>query len=169
MPVNLSTQTVKILFFIIWLSMKSSKFIPELIAPCGMNCGICVAFFGYTLNGEKRKHACNTCRLRESKCAFIKKQCNKLATKEIKYCFECPGFPCANLRTLDKRYREKYGMSMIDNLKYIQASGIDKFLEKEQEKWRCPNCDGTICVHDKKCYTCNIIPAIKPEKIVPEI
>ena len=134
--------------------MRKDKFPLELIALCGMNCGICVAFFGYTTEGKTRKHRCRTCRSRKSQCAFIKKECNKLATKQIEYCFECTDFPCANLNTLDSRYREKYGMSMIENLIQIQTQGIKQFLEKEQERWKCPNCGGTICVHNKTCYTC---------------
>jgi hypothetical protein len=137
--------------------MRKGKFLPELIAPCGMNCGICVAFFGYTLEGKKRKHVCSTCRSRVSRCAFLKEQCDKLATKQIVYCFECPDFPCESLRTLDKRYRNKYGMSMIENLSYIQANGIEQFLKNEQERWKCHNCGGIICVHNKTCYTCNQI------------
>jgi hypothetical protein len=27
----------------------------ELIAPCGMNCRICLGYFGYTSTGKKRK------------------------------------------------------------------------------------------------------------------
>jgi hypothetical protein len=36
--------------------MQNGKFSPELVSPCGMNCGICISFFGYSLNGKKRKH-----------------------------------------------------------------------------------------------------------------
>jgi hypothetical protein len=137
------------------IAMRKVKLVPELIAPCGMNCGICVAFFGFTLKGEQRKHACNTCRLRKSKCAFLKQQCDKLATNQIEYCFECTGFPCEHLKTLDTRYRDKYGMSMIENLRYIQTHGIEQFLRNEQERWKCATCGGIICVHNKTCYTCN--------------
>ena len=129
----------------------------KLIAPCGMNCGICVSFFGYTLNGRKRKHPCSSCRSRDKQCAFLKKQCDKLATKQIEYCFECTGFMCEKLKTLDKRYRDKYGMSMIKNLKYIQTNGIIQFLENEEERWACPTCGGVICVHNGKCYSCDTI------------
>jgi hypothetical protein len=135
--------------------MQEEKFTAELIAPCGMNCGICVSFFGYTMEGKKRKHACITCRSRVSRCAFVQQHCGKLATKQIKYCFECTDFPCANLRALDNRYRNKYGMSMIENLNYIKANGIKQFLKNEQERWKCPSCGGIICVHNGKCYTCN--------------
>ena len=126
----------------------------KLVAPCGMNCGTCIAFFGYTMIGKKRKHSCSGCQLKNKQCAFIKKQCDKLATKQIEYCFECAGFPCKILRTLDKRYGSKYGMSLIENLKYIQKNGIEEFLRNEQERWKCPNCGGVVCVHNKKCYTC---------------
>jgi hypothetical protein len=27
----------------------------DLIAPCGMNCGICVSYLGYTMDGNKKK------------------------------------------------------------------------------------------------------------------
>ena len=126
----------------------------KLIAPCGINCGTCIAFFGYTMNGKKRKHSCSGCWSRERPCAFIKKKCKKLASKQIQYCFECNDFPCTTLKTLDKRYTEKYGLSLVGNLKYIQKNGIDEFLKYEQERWKCPTCGGIVCVHDKKCYTC---------------
>jgi len=126
----------------------------KLIAPCGMNCGICIAFFGYTMKGEKRKHVCDTCRSRKSKCAFLKQKCDKLATQQIEYCFECTGFPCEDLRKLDKR-DSKHGISIIENLKYIQTNDIRQFLRNEQKRWKCPTCGGLICVHNKTCYTCN--------------
>ena len=127
----------------------------KLIAPCGMNCGICIAFFGYTMNGKKRKHTCTSCRLRKSQCAFIQKECKKLTTKQVEYCFECSGFPCKNLATLDQRYRTKYGMNMIENLNFIRNHGIQQFLKYEKERWTCPTCGGTICVHNNTCYVCD--------------
>jgi hypothetical protein len=135
--------------------MHTERFTPKLIAPCGMNCGICVAYFGYTLKGEKRKRPCEGCRSRDHPCAFIKKRCDKLMAGEIEYCGECTGFPCENLRKLDKRYRERFGMSMIENLKHIQTEDISRFQENEEERWRCPICGRTICIHNRTCYSCN--------------
>ena len=126
----------------------------ELIAPCGMNCGICIGFFGYTINGKKRKIKCVGCKPRDKSCAFLKKYCKKLAKKEIEYCYECIEFPCKHLQLLDKRYREKYDMSMIKNLEFIKENGIEKFLEEEYKKWKCPNCGGTICCHNGICFGC---------------
>ena len=47
-------------------------------------------------------------------------------------------------------------MSMIENLENIQKNGIEEFLKKERERWKCLKCGGIICVHNKKCYTCGI-------------
>jgi len=132
----------------------SESFDPDLIAPCGMNCRICMGYFGYCVNGRKRKEACIGCKARDKSCAFVKKDCENLTKKKVSYCFECVDFPCEKLVKLDKRYREKYDMSMIENLKYIEKNGIDKFVKKEKERWKCPNCGDLICVHDKRCYNC---------------
>ena len=134
--------------------MKES-FKQELIASCGMNCGICLSFFGYAMNGRKRKMTCIGCRPSDKSCAFLKKYCKKLLKKEIEYCYECNDFPCENLEALDKRYREKYDMSMIENLNFIKEKGIERFLEQQKEKYTCPKCGGIICVHTKKCYSCS--------------
>ena len=135
--------------------MKES-FRQELIAPCGMNCRICIGYFGYAMNDRKRKNICEGCRIRDKNCAFIKKQCEKLSKKEVEYCFECEDFPCENLEKLDKSYQEKYDMSMIKNLEFIKENGINLFLKQQEEKYKCPNCGGVICVHNKKCYNCEI-------------
>ena len=67
-----------------------------------------------------------------------------------------PGLPCRQLKALDKRYRTKYHLSMLHNLEFIQKHGITKFLEKEAEKWHCPDCGGTICCHNGLCLSCNL-------------
>jgi hypothetical protein len=134
--------------------MEERRFAPQLVAPCGMNCGICAAFLGYRMNGRKMQKPCKGCRFRGSPCAIIKRSCDRLRNKRINYCFECPNFPCERLKRLDKRYREKHRMSMIENLRNIQTNGINEFLKSEQERWKCPTCGGIICVHSKTCYAC---------------
>jgi hypothetical protein len=134
--------------------MQQGRIASELIAPCGANCGVCLAFFGYRIDGKKRKYACTGCRSRTSRCAFIQKNCSRLSNGQVEYCYECAVFPCDRLKTLDKRYRNKYGMSMVENLRYIQRDGMEQFLKNERKKWKCPDCGGLVCVHNKKCYTC---------------
>ena len=79
--------------------MKSAnKF--SLIAPCGMNCGICMAYL-------REKNKCPGCRefnknepVSIAKCKI--KNCASFKSSKSKFCFECAEFPCKNLKHLDK-------------------------------------------------------------------
>ena len=138
-------------------SVKNDKFTENLIAACGMNCRICIGYFGYTVSGKRRKMKCIGCKPRDKSCAFLKKYCKKLTKKEVDYCYECSDFPCFHLEKIDKLYRERYNMSMIENLEYIRDNGVDEFLMQQEKKYQCPECGGVICVHNKKCYSCDSI------------
>lgn len=123
-----------------------------MIAPCGMNCAICLAFLrekrkcaGCWGSNENKSNSCIQC---------IIKNCELLANTESKFCYECKQYPCLRLKQLDKRYRTKYKMSMIENLEYIKVKGLTNFIEKEHKRWRCERCGGTICVHRGFCLSC---------------
>jgi len=135
-------------------SVKNDKFTEELIAACGMNCRICIGYFGYTISGKKRKMKCIGCKPRDKSCAFLKKYCKKLTKKEVEYCYECNDFPCSHLEKLDEVYRRRYKMSMIENLKNIRNNGMDKFLKQQEIKYQCQDCGGVLCVHNGICYSC---------------
>jgi len=129
----------------------------ELIAPCGMNCGICSAFLAKThdiKSRDVRMGYCAGCRPRGKQCAWIKKRCEYIG--HLTYCYECPEFPCKTLQHLDTRYRTLFRMSMIENLNFIKENGLEKFLAKEQAKWQCPDCGGTICCHNGLCFNCSL-------------
>jgi hypothetical protein len=130
-----------------------------LIAPCGMNCGVCSNYLAMKYDLKKTgviKSYCAGCRPRGKNCAFMKKSCGLLGEGRVQYCFECETFPCARLKRLDKRYRTKYHLSMIENLTFIRDASMKKFLEKEEKKWKCPQCGGVICCHNGLCYSCEI-------------
>lgn len=125
---------------------------PILIAACGMNCALCIAYLrdknncpGCRLQGQLNSSNAKYCR----KC--IIKNCQFLKKSKQKYCSrQCPDFPCQRLKNLDKRYRTKYGMSMIKNLGFIEKNGIRSFLRKEKEKWK--KGQEVFCVHKKEYY-----------------
>jgi hypothetical protein len=131
----------------------------KLIAPCGMNCALCTSYLAMDNDLKKRgfsKSYCPGCLPRGKNCAFIKKQCEKLGKGLVRFCYECEQYPCRRLKSLDKRYRENYHMSMIENLNLIQKGGMEQFLEKEEAKWRCPKCGKIICCHNGLCYNCEL-------------
>lgn len=124
----------------------------SLIAPCGMNCGICRAYLR-----EKKK--CPGCRGEDANknvaCVNCKiKNCVAYKNTKSKYCFACDDYPCDKLRHLDKRYRKRYNMSMIANLDNIKSFGIKRFIKNEKARWSCAKCGGTICVHGGYCFEC---------------
>ena len=128
----------------------------QLIAPCGMNCGICLGY----LRDSRRCHGCrgDDADKLPSCTRCIIKNCETIASNQTGFCYECPKYPCRRLRQLDKRYRTKYSMSMIENLEFIRAHGVSAFVEKEHERWRCHKCGGVICVHRSFCFTCGEKP-----------
>jgi len=123
-----------------------------LIALCGMNCGICMAYL-------REKNKCPGCRGVDIKKPVTRvrckiKNCTNFRNGRTKFCFECGDFPCDRLKHLDKRYRAKYHMSMIENLGNIKNFGVRKFLKNEDIRWTCSQCGGTICVHTGYCTDC---------------
>ncbi len=138
--------------------MKKNKPTPlkiksTLIAPCGMNCTLCIGHQrekkqcpGCLAGDQNKPKNCVTC---------VIKNCEKLTKSKSRFCYDCKTFPCARLKRLDKRYRTKYHMSMIENLKSLQALGIRQFVRNEKEKWACPNCRKVLSVHRENCQNCN--------------
>jgi hypothetical protein len=120
----------------------------KLIAPCGMNCALCLAYMrdqkhcpGCRGDDAEKSKSCRQCRI---------KNCSKLLKNKWQYCWRCDSFPCGRIQHIDKRYRTKYEMSMIENLKYVRDFGIRKFLIREQKRWVK---GGKIyCVHHHKYY-----------------
>jgi len=43
---------------------------------------------------------------------------------------------------------------MIENLIYIKEKGMDEFLTKETDKWKCPDCGSVISCHAGECLRC---------------
>ena len=130
----------------------------ELAAPCGMNCNVCSGYlaFRYDLKNKGiRMTYCIGCRPRDKKCAFLKKRCKRLMNHTVQYCYECPEYPCENLRNIDTRYQTLFRMSLLENLTDIKENGINKFLEIQEKKWRCNSCEGTICCHNGLCFQCD--------------
>lgn len=131
----------------------------ELIAPCGMNCGLCTRYLAMRNDLQNKGVSisyCAGCRPRDRKCAFVQKYCDLLRKRQINLCYECPDFPCERLKKLDDRYCRQYRMSMIENQQYIRDYGMEKFLEREEQKWKCPDCGSVICCHNGLCYNCRV-------------
>lgn len=125
----------------------------ELIARCGMNCGICMGH----LRDRKTCPGCNdpddsSKAYHCVACAI--KRCEHFPHGPEAFCVDCAKYPCARLRRLDKRYRSKYRMSMIENLGELQRVGVTAFVERERTRWACPHCGALVSVHRTACLAC---------------
>jgi len=127
-----------------------------LIAPCGMNCGLCIGHLRekrscggcFKINDENKPKVCRSCKI---------VNCEFLAETDSGFCYDCKKYPCARLKNLDKRYRTKYGMSMIENLSSIKKNGLEVFLQTEEEKWKCKVCGFGLSVHRDFCLNCKTV------------
>lgn len=132
--------------------MSSVEFDSTLIAPCGMNCGTCIAFL-------RDKNKCPGCRALPSDALKSRMQCkirncDHLAGTSSVYCYDCETFPCRRLIQIDKRYSTKYNTSFIRNLEMIKERGMNHFLAFETKRRTCPKCGSTLSVHREKCLVC---------------
>jgi hypothetical protein len=122
-----------------------SVFENKLIAPCGINCGICRAYLRHI-------NPCHGCNYIEQNRPKTRENCQiRICEKRTgEFCYQCSEFSCDRLKKLDNRYRKRYGISEIENLKYIRDNGMNKFLKNENINWVSDK--GVLCVHDKKYY-----------------
>jgi hypothetical protein len=133
--------------------ITSVTFDKSLIAPCGMNCGTCLAYL-------REKNRCPGCRIFSAdKTTSVQKciipGCVYLEKTKSKFCFDCEKYPCQRMKQLDKRYKTKYRTSFFENLLMIKQNGIEAFLEFESGRRTCPECGSTLSVHRENCLICS--------------
>ncbi|MBU1693535.1 MAG: DUF3795 domain-containing protein [Verrucomicrobia bacterium] len=138
----------------------------KLIAPCGMHCAVCSAYLAWAHAVPRQRGKithCEGCRPRNKQCAFLKKRCSRLRNNRVRFCYECPDFPCAPLSRIDARYRNNYGMSLIGNLEEIRDHGMAAFLKHQRKEHGCPSCGDWVSVHNKKCFACQPVHSWKDQ------
>ena len=128
----------------------SAKIQTDMLAPCGMTCAVCYVYL-------QKKKPCLGCRGQD---ASKPEHCRKCKIKdcassqEVDFCLECPSFPCVTIKRLDKSYRQRYQVSLIENGIRIKTVGAERHLLEEKERWTCTQCEGVISLHDRECSEC---------------
>ena len=126
------------------------KIEPAMFAPCGMNCLVCYKHCCH-------KKPCAGCRNSDlgkpehcRKCKI--KDCVK--ERKLTCCFECPSYPCKQIKSLEKSYSTRYHASLMENSRIVQKQGVLGLLEMQKEKYTCSECGGIISIHDGECSEC---------------
>lgn len=121
-----------------------------LLAPCGINCAVCYKYVkdirpcsGCLTGNENKTARCRDCKI--TTCA---------QQKGVARCYECAEFPCGRVRSLDKSYVQRYGVSLVENGRAAHAQGPETFMQAQTAQWRCRHCGGILSVHTGMCSSC---------------
>jgi hypothetical protein len=92
---------------------------------------------------------CSKCIIR--KCAKTKMQ--------VETCFHCTRFPCMRFRIYSfirklMQRRLPHIKSVYANQACIQDKGIQAWLSKQEERWKCPKCMTAFTWYAKACPSC---------------
>lgn len=142
-----------------------------LLAPCGLYCGVCAVYIAHRDNNLKFKEIlvnvykpftkviedvqCTGCRSEGivfSYCLTCPiKNCVK--EKEIESCSQCDEWPCSIINRFPIPIGKKVIMRSIPQLREL---GTAKWVEKEEERYLCPNCGNFLFRGAKRCNKCKI-------------
>ncbi len=143
----------------------------ELLAPCGLYCGVCAVYKAHEENNIRLKEAlvpiykgfvknaeevsCTGCLsdgivFLACKYCQIKKCTSK---KEIEGCHQCQDWPCSFIDNFPIVLAKKVMQRTIPAWKEL---GTEKFVESEERRYRCPECGNVLFRGVKKCNECKI-------------
>jgi hypothetical protein len=130
----------------------------KLLAPCGIDCGICEL---HTISEEdelfkdlvemgiaENKLPCPGCRAVKGKCPALSNTCETylcLKDHDLDYCFECDEFPCVKLHpAMDRSSLHPHNLK-IYNLCQLMNKGPEAFIS-ESPGYKKRYLDGKVTV-----------------------
>ncbi|MFX1312610.1 MAG: DUF3795 domain-containing protein [Promethearchaeota archaeon] len=145
----------------------------NLLAPCGLYCGVCAIYIADRDNNLKFKERlvdvykpysktigdvkCSGC-LSENKenifeyCKICPiRDCVK--RKEIEGCYQCDNFPCKFIERFPIPVGKKVILRAIPRWREI---GTKNWVEEEKKRYHCPACGNRLFRGAKRCNKCGI-------------
>ncbi|MFO7665043.1 MAG: DUF3795 domain-containing protein [Desulfobacterales bacterium] len=148
---------------------------PELIAPCGLYCGVCGVYYATQDNNQKflekivnvyksnmpgmdslkpEDLLCDGC-LSGRVSVFCRvcsiKDCTH--AKGFEGCNECESFPCEHIDNFPMPVGKKVILRAVP---YWREHGKEKWIEDEEARYYCPECRNKIFRGAKRCNKCGI-------------
>jgi len=137
----------------------------ELLAPCSMYCGVCGIYMAHRDNNQKLKEklanayrvtpeqiACKGC-LSDEKFVYCQ-ACGIRACvmeKNIDGCHQCKEFPCKLIDDFPVPVGKKVMLRSVPDRKKL---GSEKWVEQEENRYRCPHCNGQLFRGARRCGSC---------------
>jgi hypothetical protein len=107
-------------------SEQDGKGKEHLAAACGTYCGACPAYIAK--HSEDMQMKMKLQRL----CAANKQNDSR--------CSDCQELPCYRITNLINMGAYLHRKEYLPNLKNIREMGVQEWVKKEEERWRCPQC-----------------------------
>jgi hypothetical protein len=138
----------------------------ELLAPCGLYCGVCAVLIAYRDDNEKFKEKltgvyslssteqvrCKGC-LSEDRFLYCEacpiRDC--CAGKQIEGCHQCDDWPCKFVEEFPYPAGKKV---MLRAIPTWREHGTEKWVEMEEERYHCPSCGYVLFRGAKRCRDC---------------
>ncbi len=145
----------------------------DLLAPCGLYCGVCAIHVADRDNNMKFKEKlvdvykpitksvddikCTGCLSENQESIFGYCQAcpirDCVQNKELNGCYQCDDFPCKFIDRFPIPVGKKVILRAIPRWKEI---GTEKWVEEEEKRYHCPECDNSLFRGAKRCNKCGI-------------
>lgn len=135
-------------------------------AYCGLFCGACEIVNAQTEQDKERVAKMWGSTIEQVNCLGCKtdtlfihcgncKIRNCAKQKGVAFCIECEAYPC-DIYEEGKGIIEKlpHLKATVVNQKYIQANGLEKWLDEQKTKWACPQCGTRFAWYTQACNKC---------------
>jgi hypothetical protein len=155
----------KFLAFFKKILEKGNKMNRELLAPCGLYCGVCGVYMASRNNNQKLKDklavaygvtpeqvACKGC-LSNEKFVFCQSCGIRNCVMEKKYegCHECEEFPCKLIDDFPVPVGKKVILRSVPARKKL---GTEKWVVEEGNRYRCSHCGAPQFRGARRCGNC---------------
>jgi hypothetical protein len=148
---------------------------PNLLAPCGLYCGVCGVYYATRDKNNKFLETllnfyqdkmpglenvsiddlkCEGC-LSDQTSLFCRTCSIKDCTHKKGYagCHECNEFPCEHIENFPMPVGKKV---ILRTIPYWRQEGTEKFVADEEARYVCPDCGNKIFRGAKRCNKCKI-------------
>jgi len=137
----------------------------ELLAPCGLYCGVCGVIIATRNDDHKFRQRLSTvygvrpdqvrCRGCMSDDLFVYCQVCPIRDcvneKGYQGCHQCDDFPCGHIEKFPLPVGKKVQLRAIPQWRKM---GTEKWVEAEEKRYVCPNCGYKLFRGAKRCRSC---------------